>query len=341
VKADRARFDQALKAPGATRFFLLHGPDESTSRALAQRVGAAMGPDAERIELSSAEIKGDPARLADEAAAISMFGGVRWILVSPAGEDVVPALEALADAPAGGNPVVLVAGSLRPTSRLLKLALADPNALALVSYLPDARNAPRLVAEMARERGLTAPSQVAARLAECCGIVRALIDEVLDKLALYLDASAARPAALEEDALEAVGADSDEGDLDSLVDIVLEGRLAELDGELARLRARGTEGISLVRPALLRRIALLARLRAEVDRGSNPAAVMASSGKAIFWKAQDSLKAQLSRWRSDLIAKLNSRVVAAQAQTMRPGGPGPIAIDAELYAICRQAARLR
>ena len=72
-----------------------------------------MGDDAERIDLSGAELKADPARLADEAAAISMFGGARWILVEQAGDEILPALEALIEAPAAGNPVAIVAGALK------------------------------------------------------------------------------------------------------------------------------------------------------------------------------------------------------------------------------------
>ena len=36
-----------------------------------------MGAEAERVDLSGAELKADPARLADEAASISLFGGAR------------------------------------------------------------------------------------------------------------------------------------------------------------------------------------------------------------------------------------------------------------------------
>ena len=139
VKANRGQLEKALRAPAETRFFLLHGPDDSGSRALARLLGAAMGAEAERIDLSGSELKADPARLADEAASISMFGGARWILVDPAGDDCVPAAEALLDAPAAGNPVILLAGALKPASKLLKLALAAPQAMAFASYLPDAR----------------------------------------------------------------------------------------------------------------------------------------------------------------------------------------------------------
>ena len=85
MKANRAQIERGVAAPAAHPFFLLHGPDQSGSRALARRIAAAMGAEAERIELSGAELRADPARLADEAASISLFGGARYILVEPAG----------------------------------------------------------------------------------------------------------------------------------------------------------------------------------------------------------------------------------------------------------------
>ena len=339
MKANKGQIERALRSPGPeTRFFLLYGPDEAGSRALMKMMGP---PDAERVELSGAELKGDPARLADEAAAISLFGGPRVVIVEPAGDEVLAAVEALIEAPAAGNPVAIVAGALKPASKMLKLALAAPSAMAFASYVPDPRDTPKLVMELAREQGLEVRPDIARRIADAAGGNRAVIAQELAKLALFLDAAPDRPQRLEADAVDAVGAASDEGDLGRLVDCVLGGDAAGLGAELARLHAIGVEGISLVRPALLRRLALLARLRAEVEQGSNVGAVMASSGKALFWKEKDVVAAQLSRWRSDLIAKSMSRVMEVQRLVMSSGGPGTVAIDEELFAICRQAARLR
>lgn len=340
MKANRAQLDKALKAPAETRFFLFHGPDDSGSRALAKAVGAALGGEAERIDLAGAELKADPARLADEAASISMFGGARWILVEPAGDETVPALEALLEAPAAGNPVAVLAGALKPASKLLKLALGAADALAFASYVPDSRDADRLVAELARPLGLAVQPDVARRIAEAAGGNRAIIAQELDKFALYLDSSPAAPRALDHEAVDSLGAAADEGDLGRLVESVASGDPAALEAELARLRAEGVEGIPLIR-AMLRRMALLARLRAEVEQGASPAAAMASQGKALFWKEKDGVERQLRRWRSALIAKAVTRLSDAQRQVMAPGGPGPIAAEAELFAICRQAARLR
>ena len=340
MKANRGQAEKALRSPGDTRLFLLHGPDESGSRGLVGLLAAAMGGGAERIDLSGADLRNDPARLADEAAAVSMFGERSWILVEQAGDEAAAAVEALLAAPAAGNPVALVAGALKPASKLLKLAIAAPDAVAFASYPPDAGQADRLVTELARGHGLMVRPDVARRIAEACAGHRGVIDQELAKYALYAGAAADAPKPLDHDAVDAVGAGADEGDLARLVDSVAGGDAAALESELARLRAEGKEGITLTR-AVLRRMLLLARLRARVEQGAGVGDVMASAGKSLFWKDKAMVGRQLGRWRAALLAKAVSRLVEAERQVMRRGGPGVVAAEAELFAICRQAARLR
>lgn len=341
MKASRAQIERALSAPGPDiRYCLLYGQDEAGSRALAKLLTAALGAEAERIDLSGAELKVDPGRLADEAAAISLFGGARYIWIEPAGDEILPALEALAAAPAAGNPVAIVAGALKPTSKLLKAALAEPQALAFASYLPDARELDRIVVGMGQAQGLGFRPDLARRIADSTGGNRALIEQELRKYALFVDAAPERPQQIDHDVVDAVGAANEEGDLSRLVDSVGSGKPAVLKAELIRLRGEGIEGIPLIR-AVLRRMSLLARLRAEVERGSNVGAVMASQGKAIFFKEKDSVAGQLARWPADLLAKAMGRLLEAERRVKASGALGTVAVDEELFAICRQAARLR
>jgi DNA polymerase-3 subunit delta len=68
---------------------------------------------------------------------------------------------------------------------------------------------------------------------------------------------------------------------------------------------------------------------------------MASQGKSLFWKDKDAVAAQLRRWPAALLTKSISRLLEAERQVMAPGALGPTAAHEELFAICRQAARLR
>jgi DNA polymerase-3 subunit delta len=61
----------------------------------------------------------------------------------------------------------------------------------------------------------------------------------------------------------------------------------------------------------------------------------------LFWKEKPSVAQQLGRWRSDVLAKAIARLLEAERQVKAPGGLGAVAVDKELFAICRQAARRR
>jgi len=341
VKAQRGQIERALDAPQADcRLFLLHGPDESSSRDLAQRLARAMGADAERIDLGGAALKADPARLADEAASISLFGGARHIRIDPAGDEILEAVEALLEAPSAGNPVVAIAGALRKESKLLKLALASPMVLAFASYVPEGGDADRLAMTMAREHGLRMTTDLARRLAAATAGDRALLAREMEKLALYADASPEQPREIDHAALDALGAATDEGDLARLVDAVLSGRAEAADAELASLAGEGVEGVPVIR-ALLRRLLLLAQLRAETARGESIDAVMASSGKSLFWKEKPEVAKQLARWSPDKIETAIARLGEAERLLKSSGALGAIAVEEELLAIGRAAARMR
>ena len=128
--------------------------------------------------------------------------------------------------------------------------------------------------------------------------------------------------------------------MSKLVESVGNGDSALLQDELTRLASEGVEGIPILR-AILRRMTLLARLRAQVERGNSVDAVMASQGKSVFWKEKGAITRQVGRWRSDLIAKSVSRLLEAERQMKASGAVGAAAANEELFAICRQAARLR
>ncbi len=337
----RPEIERALDAKAkGYRLLLLHGPDEAGSRALADRLGKAMGEDAERIDLGGAALKADPARLADEASAISLFGAPRYIRIEPAGDEIIEAVEALLDLPSDPDPVVAIAGTLRKDGKLLKLATNHPAILACINYVPEGAEADRIAVTLCREMGLIPAPDVARRLAASCNGDRAILGQEIEKLALYLGAAPSQPVDLGHEALDALGAASEEGDLGKLVDAVLEGRLDMVDLELRRLAGEGMEGIPLIR-AMLRRLALLAELRAEVARGNSPSSVMASMGKAIFWKDKDPVGRQLARWKPAAIETAIQRLVKAELAIKSSGTAGTILLDDELIAIGRAARNMR
>ena len=339
MKVKEAQIARALDKPDdIVRLYLLYGPDESGSRALAARLERAMGPDAERIDLDGPTLKDDPARLADEAASFSLFGDKRHIRVS-GGDECTNAVVALLEAETAGNPVVLIAGALKPTSSLLKAALDHPAVMGCINYKPEGAGAESLAVSIGRTCGLRLQPAVATRLAANCLGDRGVLEREIEKLALYLDAAPDRPREASEDALNAIGADLGEADTGRLVNAVLSGDLGTVTEELTEIEA--SNGWVPAMRALQRRLILLARLRSDVDSGKSPAAVVAALGKSLFFKEQPAVTAQLSRWSSARLATASTRLFASEGAIMASGSAGEVIAAEELIAIARVGQRLR
>ena len=337
MKAVRANLARALDRPDpAIRFYLFHGPDEAGSRALAGRL--LKGLEADRFALAAQAIKADVALLADEAGAISLFGGKRAIWVEPAGDEVAEGVEALLEMPASESPAIAIAGSLRKTSALLKLAEGHAHALSHISYVPEGRDLERIIVESGREYGLQVAPDLAQRIAAAAAGNQAVAAQELAKFALYLGADPASLRDLDPDTLDLLGADSAEADLMRLGDLALAGRMDALLDELARLPHGGSEAVPILR-ALQRRLLMLAPLRARVERGERVDAVMTSMGKALFWKDKPLLERLLSVWPAERLAEAASRVAVLERQVMLRPLADEAALGETLVSLARAASR--
>lgn len=314
--------------------YLLLGPDEAQSRALGYRLLEALG--AVKFALAAPSLKASPALLVDEAAALSLFGERRLIWIEPATNDIVEAVEALVAAPSIECPVVAIAGTLAKSSPLLKLAEASPLALAYTAYVPEGEEATRIVADLGRRVGLKIAPAVAARIGESCGNDQAVIARELEKLALYVGASTHSPREADHDAVDAVGAESEQNDFQRLGDLALLGNLGDLAEAVARLPAGGSEAIPAIR-SLQRRLLMLAPARARIERGDRIEAVMASLGKSLFWKDKEPVRCMLSRWTADELATIARRSGELERNFMFAEIPTREALGEELFAIARKA----
>lgn len=337
MKATKQSVGRAVDEPDPNiRFYLFCGPDDAQSRGLGQRLVQALG--ATKTMIAAGAVKSDPAALADEAGAMSLFGGARVIWVEPAGDEIIAGVEALLAAASTESPVVTIAGALRKTSALLKLAEASPNALAFTAYLPEGRDADRMVIDAGRGLGLKISPTLATRIAASAGNDHAIVSQELRKLALYLDASPHTPKDLDHDAIDAVGIDTAEGDIARLADLALSGQVDVLSDELARLPSGGSEGIPVVR-SLQRRLLMLAPARARMERGESADAVMMSLGKSLFWRDKAAVSKMLSCWDAARLARVADRASRLERSLMFSPAPEQEALGEVLLAIAREARR--
>lgn len=329
-----AQLKSALDRPVAEiRLYLLHGPDESGAMAHAERLARGMGAEAERVDLDGATLKADPARLADEAASLSLFGDARHIRVTGVGEESAAAVAALLSADRAGNPVVMIAPALKGTSALVKAAGASRMAIVHACYVPSGGEAAAIATTIAREHGLRVAGNAAHRLVLASGGDRAVMTREIEKLALYLDAAPDRPATLDDAAFDAVGADLGEAELGRAIAAVVAGRPVDLADELARMGEAGVSPVLWLRQ-MARRLGALAEMRGEIDGGADAGAVV----ERVFFKERDATRAALSRWTSAMLATAHARVREAERSVMASGNAGPVLADHNALALARRIA---
>lgn len=332
------QIERALDRPDPqVRLYLFYGPDESGSATQYDRLARAIGPDAERVDIEAATLKANPGRLAEEAASMGLFGDTRFVRVTASGDECAPAIELLLTAPAAGNPVAILTGTLRATAQTVKLVSASPLAIGHVSYALEGGKADAMAAAIGRELGLRVESEVAQRLIAAMGPDRLLLRRELEKLALYLDAAPDRPQTLDLETLDAVGADAGESDMNRLFTAVLDGRTDAVAGELQRLEDEGASMVMVLRQFGVH-LVRLAGYRAQVDGGDS--IERATDTKAIFWKEKPAIQRQLRDWTSDRLATAIGRTAAAQRAIMR-ADPIEAGAAAELMTIARAAGRRR
>ena len=337
MKVSKASVGRSVDQPDqGTRFYLFYGPDESQARALGARLVGALG--ATKLAVNAGDIKSNPGLLAVEAAAMSLFGERRAIWLEPAADDIAEGVEALLQAASVESPAIAIGGALRKTSALVKIAESSPLALAYAAYLPEGQDAGRMVMDLGRTLGLKISPPLAARIADSSGGDQAIVSQELRKFALYADASPHTPKDLDHDAVDAIGADSSEGDFLKLADLALRGEMEALGEELARLPAAGSEAIPVVR-SLQRRLLMLAPIRARIERGECVDAVMTSAGRSLFWKDKPLVEAMLKRWSAEDLAKAAERAGALERELMFSDVPEREALGEELIAIARKARR--
>ena len=329
----------AQRAAREARLFYFCGPDEAGAHDAAQAIVALLPSGSERIELSGAELRRDPVRLADEARSTSLFGGVRYLIVRTVGDEACEAIETLLASPVEPCPVLIVASSASDKSRIAKLLGDRPDAMVAMFHPPDLKAVAGAVRSLADAAGLRIDGAIAERIAKACSLDTRMARAEIDKLALYLDATPQAPKTADAQALDAVGAKNEDDGFAAVVSCVLGGDLGRLSGELARVRELSLNPVGLLL-AFERRAAQLAQLAARLGpRGDVQRFVEGErQARRIFFRDASDLAAQLSRWRGRRLERLVERLVGLHRELLANSQNAELLLAHGLTEIARAAA---
>lgn len=340
--------DFATTAPRAARqariaFFC--GPDEAGAAAAAEKFATLLPEPGEKVELSGSELRADPVKLGDEARSTSLFGGARHILVRASGDEAHDAVQNFLSLielgeGEGACPVLIVATSATDKSRTAKLLEKRGDGLVAMFYPPDLRTLGEEVRRMGDATGVRLSGDLAERIARAAGLDVRLAQSEVTKLALYLGASPQTPKTADEEALDAIGAKTEEEGFAPLINAVLSGDAKRLPSELRRMREVSLNPVGVLL-AFERRAAQLAQLAAKLGRGGRVDQLLEAEQKAhrIFWRDRADLSAQLKRWNAAKLERLVQRLAALHRALLANSQAAELLLAQELEEIARFAAR--
>ena len=342
--------DFAAVAPRAAqqaRIAFFCGPDEAGASAAADKLTAMLPDPGERVELSGASLRSDPVRLGDEARSTSLFGGTRHLLVRANADEAHDAVKVFLDVIDAGEadgacPVLVVATGATDKSRTAKLLEKRGDALVAMFYPPDLKTVTDEVRKMAAVAGIRLGGDLAERMARAAGLDVRLAQSEVTKLALYLNATQQAPVLADEEALDSIGAATEEDGLMPLVNVVLSGEVNRLPGELKRMREVSLNPVGVLL-ALERRAAQLAQLAGRLGPGGRVNDLLDAEQKAhrVFWRDRKDLAAQLQRWNARKLERLVQRLTALHRALLGNSQAAELLLAQELADIARFAAQGR
>jgi DNA polymerase-3 subunit delta len=329
-----------VNPPKGLTIALVYGPDTGLVQERAEKLLKTATPDLtdpfNTVDLAEAAILADPARLADEAAAISMMGGRRSVRVRGAGNDLADIVEVLVDDPKGDALVVLEAGDLAKTSALRKLFDSHKSAAAIQCYPDSARDLAEVLRDALRAEGMgiapDALEDAVSRLGNDRGVTR----REIEKLLLYMQGE--KQVTLDD--VRAVMGDEAEARSESACDAAGSGDMARLDRELERLWTADTHPAQVIRSAMGHFQRLL-QARESAARGTGIDDVMKRLRPPVHFSRATSFKAQANRWNSDKLGDALDLLLEAEALTRTTGVPAEAVTGRALMNIAAMAKAAR
>ncbi len=318
--------DAFLRSPDpAARAVLVYGPDAGLVcervEALVKGVAGDLSDPFRVADFSAQELIDDPARLADEAAALSLTGGRRAVRLRQGDDSLAPLFRAFLGLPAANAPgdtlIVVEAGDLPARSALRKAFESAKTGAALACYRDDERSLGAVIRETLREFGHEATPDALAYLSAHLGGDRQLSRRELEKLALY---KGGEPGPIELVDAQACVGDSAALSVDDLAYAVGGGAAAAADRALARSLQEGVQPVAALR-AVSRHFQRLHLVVGLVENGLPLDDASKRLRPPLFWKVAPAFRTQAAAWSLAALARALARLLEAEADCKSSGAP--------------------
>lgn len=322
----------------AARVILVYGPDSGLVTERSNIIGKSVVADLHDpfnvAALSASILNDDPARLGDEAGAISMMGGDRLIRIDDGSDKITKLLKDYLEDPSPSALIVVSAGELSPRSSLRKLCESAKNAAAIPCYVEDERDLSRLIRETFHAANLRADNDAIGWLAANISGDRAKVRSELDKLITY-KGSEASPISI-TDVQAACGAAGAQG-FDDLIYAVAGRNTKAAFKAYATLMEEGTAFVAILR-SLQNHFRRLHLVKSHMQNGLELDFALKKLNPPIFFKQSTAFKGQLNTWSLPALNSVMSKLTELEAQCKTTGMPTETLCAQAILAISKSRA---
>jgi len=333
VKLDSRRIAAFLAEPAGCRAVLLYGGDVGLIRARGDALTRAVAGSLDDPFRVAGLERETHARLAEEAAAMSMIGGRRVVRVRDVGDGLAAAVTAHLSGTSDAL-VILEGPDLAARSKLRTLLEAHPAGAAIGCYPEDARALGDTIRTTLAAHNIRAEPDALALLQTLLGADQAQTRSELEKLALY---AGDQPTVSAEDVAACVG-DAAAVTVQEAISAALVGLVGKADHALTIAMAEGAAPVGVLRIAQTQ-MQRLHRGRVAMGAGASASEAADQVKPPVFFKEKPAFVRALELWPLAAIEETLGHLFTAEAGCKRTGAPDRAIAEGAILRVASRASR--
>jgi len=328
---------------------LLFGPDRGLAKERANKLAkiyCANPDDAFAATMLTADdLTSDPAKLADEISALSMFGDARLVRVSLNHERNGAAISKIiksfdAEPKKAEAKVIIEAGDLSPRSAVRKAFEAAGHFVSIGCYAASANDLANLVRTTLNELSITIEPEALDLWTPLLEGDHALARGEIEKMALYKGYGDEAGAKVTINDIKILAAGGQNASIDDIIISAMDGRLYDCDTSFKRAVA-GKINSAVILRSLQRHLGRLIEATANMDSGDTPENAIKALRPPVFRMQERAFLGQLRIWPGRMLRRALSQSLEAEKQLKTAGAPGDAITGRLLLALAGYAKKRR
>ncbi len=328
---------------------LLFGPDRGLAKERANQLAKTYcaNPDDAfaATVLTADDLTSDPAKLADEMSALSMFGDARLVRVrldhERSGAAISKIIKSFDTDPSKAEAKLIIeAGDLSPRSAVRKAFEAAGNFASIGCYAASANDLANLVRTSLNEFSISIDNDALELWTPFLGGDHALARGEIEKMALYKGYGSEAGAKVSLADVRVLAAGGQNVSIDDIIMSAMDGRLEDCDAHFKRAVA-GKINAAVILRSLQRHLGRLIEANANMASGDTAESAIKALRPPVFRMQERAFLSQLRLWPGSMLSRALSQSLEAERQLKTASAPGNAITGRLLLALAGYAKKRR